>query len=270
MSTELRKNLKNFFLKKNPGTPEFIIDIILYLSKGFTREKDIGKLLSENKTSKGIEFSNAVLRHFDVKYNVIGEIPHEGRNIFTCNHPLGAIDANVLISSVGEKNKNLKIIVNDSLSFLKNYEDIFLPIDINGKQNRNYAKNISNSLKSDSQILIFPSGSISRKVNRKIRDSEWMPSIINWAVKYKREIVPTYLNGECSKLFYGVSKVRKKLGIKKNLEEFLLSREAFLQRGKNFNIVFGEPISYTNFTKDLSPKEWIKKVYDITYLLGEN
>ncbi|MDP3966162.1 MAG: glycerol acyltransferase, partial [archaeon] len=249
------------------NTPGIIWDLSLFFLKHFIHEKGLNKLLSSNKEICGVDFAKAVLDYFQIKYRILGEVPNEKRYIFTSNHPLGGIDANIFIDAASKKNKDLKIIVSDYLMTFNNYHSIFLPIGSNGNQKREYSKNISEALRSESQILIFPAGSVSRKKDGKVTDSSWSPSVINWSLKYKRDIAPVYIDGKNSKLFYSLSDIRKNLGIKMNLEEFLLPRETFNQKGKTFNIVFGEPIPYQKFTNELTPKEWASIVYDKVYSL---
>ncbi|MBU2612439.1 MAG: glycerol acyltransferase [Nanoarchaeota archaeon] len=222
-----------------------------------------------NKEVFGANFANAVLKNFNIKYNTIGEVPHERRYIFTSNHPLGGIDSNVFMSAVGSKNSDLKIIGIEILTFFKNYGDLILPVSASGKQKREYHEKISKALESKSQILIFPSGSLSRNRGGRILDSDWTPSFIKWSKIYERDVVPVYFDGKNSKLFYSLSSIRKKFGIKINIEQVLLPRETFLQKGKTFNIVFGRPIPYQKFTNEISQKEWASKVYKEVYSLED-
>lgn len=266
MDSEFNLKMKGFLENRYP---KFLLNSALFLAKKYIHEKEMGIFFNKNGHLKGIDFANSFLEFFEITYNKMGNIPHENRYIFTSNHPMGAIDGNILISSVGRENNNIKIVASKTLTFFENYNGIILPISSRNSKSKEISEKIVGSLQSDSQILIYPAGNISRDFDSFPKDSEWHPSIINWSKRYKRDIVPVYNDGENSKLFYFFSKVRRELGIKLRLEDFLIPRETFLQKGKTFNIVFGEPISYKTFTTELSPKEWAKKIYEKTYLLKE-
>ncbi len=92
---------------------------------------------------------------------------------------------------------------------------------------------------------------------------------MNWSKKYERDIVPVYFNGKNSNLFYLVSRLRLFFKIKGNLEKLFMVREITSQRGKTFDIVFGEPIPYQNFTNEKTSKEWADQIYNKVYSLEE-
>ena len=108
--------------------------------------------------------------------------------------------------------------------------------------NRDYGATIANTFSSNTNILYFPAGLCSRLINNEITDLAWKNSFLKQAIKYNRDIVPVYFGGRNSKFFYKFSKIRKKLGIKFNIEMILLPKEMMRQKNRIFDVVIGEPI----------------------------
>src|SRR5690606_39130769 len=88
-------------------------------------------------------------------------------------------------------------------------------------------------------VLVFPAGLVSRKQEGGISDLEWKKSFINKARKYKKDVVPVYIEGKNSNFFYNLAKLRKTLGIKSNVEMLYLADEMFGQKDKKVTIHVG-------------------------------
>ena len=78
-----------------------------------------------------------------------------------------------------------------------------------------------------------------------------------------------FVDGENSRKFYRWAKIRKFLGIKANLEFFLLPGEVFKKRNATIKIAFGKPIPYTTFDDSKTHLEWAQEVKKWVYELGE-
>jgi 1-acyl-sn-glycerol-3-phosphate acyltransferase len=260
-------NIREIFKEKNPAVAKFIPGFIYRYIERVVHQKEINDALPVLGNKMGLDFANAVIEMFKVKISVKGEenIPKEGRYIFVANHPLGGLDGLVFAKVVGEKHPNLQFLVNDILMNLKNLEPIFAPVNKHGKQSVQYVKRIEEIYKSDAQVLNFPAGMCSRKINGKITDLEWMKSFVTKAVQHKRDVVPVFVDGTNSKFFYNLSNIRTKLGVKANLEMFYLPDEMFKQKGKTITLTFGKPIPYSTFDKSCSPLEWAQKVKEHVY-----
>jgi len=118
---------------------------------------------------------------------------------------------------------------------------------------------------SESAILVFPAGLVSRKQEGGIKDLEWNKSFITKAIKYNKHIVPIYIEGRNTNFFYNLARWRKRFGIKANLEMLLLPDEMFKQRGKTIRIHIGKQIEASSFNKELSEKEWAVKLRNHVY-----
>ena len=239
-----------------------------YLKKTIHQD-DINRILRDYADKSGVDFARAVLQDFNVTYTThnADQVPQGGRYIFASNHPLGGFDgvvmADVLASNWGEP----RLLVNDLLLMLKNYEPLFLPINKHGTHSRDAIRIIDEAFKSDYPILDFPFGLVSRKVKGKITDLEWKHTFITLARKYERDVVPVYFDGRNTNRFYRLAQWRKRLGIKANIEMFYLPDELFRQAGEHYDIYFGKPISYKSMDKEKSAREWAAQVKKTVYSL---
>jgi putative hemolysin len=138
-----------------------------------------------------------------------------------------------------------------------------------GKNPRQATEKIEQAYKSDKAILIFPAGLVSRKTDGRVQDLLWRKSFVAKAIAYHRNIVPVFINGKNSSFFYNFANLRKRLGIKVNIEMMLLPKEMFRQRDKTIEITFGKPIPYAYFTADKTHAEWALEVRNKVYSLGE-
>lgn len=257
---------------KNPKLAKIIPRFLTNWLKRIIHQDDINYVINKHRDKFGLDFVDAVLDEFNIKMNVINEknIPtQDGRYIFAANHPLGGLESLVMMKVIGRHFLNIRFLVNDILLNLKNFSPIFLPINKHGSQSKEAVRQIEEYYASDIQILSFPAGMVSRKIKGKIIDLEWKKSFIAKAKKHKRDICPIYIDGTNSNFFYNLANIRKKIGLKANIEMLYLPREMFKQKGKTITIYIGKPISYKKFDKEKNPAEWAQYVKDLVYNLSK-
>src|SRR5690554_1843577 len=169
------------------------------------------------------------LENRNFKVHVYGQenVPDDGRFMFTSNHPLGGLDGIAFYDTVADMFPSVKFLVNDILMNIPDVDDCFLPINKHGKNSRDYFKKVDEACESDAQILSFPAGIVSRKINGQVQDLPWMKSCVSYPKKYKRNVVPVFIDGVNSNFFYNLANVRKRLGIRANLEMFFLVDELY-------------------------------------------
>lgn len=207
------------------------------------------------------------INNIEIDYHGKENIPSEGRFIFAANHPMGGPDGIMIVSAVGKLFPKTKLMVNDLLMNLPDIEDVFIPINRFGRNKRNYAEIFENSMQSEYQIILFPAGLVSRKINGKIIDLEWKKSFVSYAKRYKRDIIPVFISGKNSNFFYNLANLRKKLGIKANIEQLYLVDELYKHKNQNVSIHFGKPIPYTSLTNEKSDRDWAEEIKNIAYSL---
>jgi putative hemolysin len=263
-------NVEEVIKLKNPKLlkvlPRFAINYI----KKIIHQREMNQLLAETEFDFELDFIKKALIHFQFKIESIGleNIPKKGSCIIACNHPLGGLDGIAVMNEVGKVRADMKALVNDILMNLKNLSTLLIPINKQGKNSIENSRRINNAYLSDECLILFPAGLVSRKQKGQIKDLEWQKSFVTKAIKFKQDIIPVYVEAKNSNFFYNLALIRKKIGLKINLEMFFLVDEVYKQKGKKIRITFGKPISYTQFTADKSHSEWANEMKNHVYNLG--
>jgi putative hemolysin len=255
---------------KNPKLLKVLPRFVLKYIKKIIHQDEMNQLLEETEFDFELDFIKKALIHFQFKVESIGlkNIPKNGACIIVCNHPLGGLDGIAVMNEVGKVRSDMKALVNDILMNLKNLSTLLIPINKQGKNSIENSKRINNAYLSDECLILFPAGLVSRKQKGQIKDLEWQKSFITKAIKFKQDIIPVYVEAQNSNFFYNLALIRKKIGLKVNLEMFFLVDEVYKQKGKTIRITFGRPISYTQFTTDKSHFEWANEMKNHVYNLG--
>ena len=255
LSVDIEKVIRGKSQKLADRLPRFVLNYI----KKTIHQDEINRLLLENREYTGVEFASHILKDLDVSYRVhfSGKRPApDGRYIFVSNHPLGGLDGMILISYIGSSFGNVKFIVNDLLMYIRPLAPVFVPVNKYGRMRHDNTRMFQETFDSDSQILYFPAGLCSRLIKGKVTDLDWKKTFVTKAIESRRDIIPMFFSGENSRRFYRLANLRKKLGIKVNIETFLLPDEMFRKKGSAFDLYIGEPIPYTTLTGDHTHKEW--------------
>jgi len=262
--------LKELIAEKNSKLASRIPGFVYGLMNRLLHIREINEIIRRYGHLQGVPFIEAVLQYFDVKVVIHGaeNIPASGQYIFASNHPLGGFDGLMLIKAVTDHIGKSLFLVRDELTKIPPLASLFIPINKFGDQ-RQSASRINEAYDSDNQILIFPSGLASRKIKGKIVDLTWQKHFIQKSVEHHRDVIPVYINGKNSWFFYWLANFRKKIGIRINIEMFLLSDELFKNRGKTFVISFGKPIPWNRFDHTKSAIDWAGIVKDIVYELSD-
>lgn len=262
--------IEQLFKSKNPGLAKMIPGFIFSYLKKIIHQDDINDFITRYGNRKGLDFSDAILEYLNVSYEVQGaeNLPSpDGRYIFVSNHPLGGPDGIILISFLGTRYPDLKFPVNDLLLNLRNLNTIFLPVNKHGAQAKEAVAAIENAYASDCQMIMFPAGLVSRKQKGIIKDLEWQKSFVSKAIQHQRDIIPIFIDGRNSDFFYNLAKLRKKVGLKANIEMLYLADEAFKQRNRAFKIYIGQAIPWQSLDKSKKTLEWAQEIKERVYRL---
>lgn len=217
---------------------------------------------------KGVEFAQAIMDHLHITFDIhnIERIPKEGNPIVIANHPLGGPDGMALIAAMGSLRSDILFPVNDFLMYVEQLKPVFVPIDkVHG--NRNTASGINAAFAGQNLLLYFPAGLCSRRINGKIVDLEWKPTVVKKAIQHHRDLIPIHIEARNRRRFYTIANWRKRLGIKFNFEMALLPGEMFAQRGKTFRMTVGEPIPWQRLDDGTPANVWAQRLHDMIYTI---
>jgi putative hemolysin len=144
---------------------------------------------------------------------------------------------------------------------------VILGVNVFGTNTKETVEKFNSLFESDSQIMIFPAGIVSRRSRGKISDLIWQKTFITKSIQFERDIIPVHISGRNSNLFYFTANLRKMLGIKMSVEILLLPREMMKQRNTTTTITFGEVIPWQSLKSGMSHSEWAQKIKSIVYSL---
>ncbi|MFZ4260749.1 1-acyl-sn-glycerol-3-phosphate acyltransferase [Sphingobacterium sp. HJSM2_6] len=263
--------LREVIHKKSPTLAKWIPKPIVNYLERVIHEEEINYIMTKYYDKMGLDFVDSLLGELDVHVHLEGEenIPIDDSVIFASNHPLGGLDGVAFMQAIGKYRKDVKFLVNDILLNIRNLEPLFIPVNKIGSQSKSGIAAIENAYASDHALLVFPAGLVSRKIDGKIVDLEWKKSFINKAKKYKKDIIPVYIQGRNSNFFYNLAKIRNFLGLKANIEMLYLPDEMFSQRGKDIVIKIGKRIPYTQFDQSKNERQWAAAMKDLVYAMAD-
>ena len=263
-------DIEKVIAEKNPRLLKSLPGFIISYIKKVLHQDQINGFIAVHGNNYGFDFIEKIIEEFGVSVETIGieNVPQTGGIVIASNHPLGGLDALAMMHILSKKRKDMRFIVNDILLTFKNLKELFIPVNKHGKSGAESVKMINAQFASEQLTLVFPAGLVSRKQERGIiKDLEWKKSFITKARQYQRDIIPVYVEGINSNFFYNLSRWRKRLGIKANIEMFYLMDEMYKQRGKKITIYFGEPIKYSTFDKSKTDEQWANYIKELVYKL---
>lgn len=184
-----------------------------------------------------------------------------GPLVFVANHPLGVIDALILVILMSEVRKDYRLVAN---SFLKTYQELkphLFAVEImddarNPQQNAVILKQIVRYLKSSGTLGIFPAGEVSVKRNLfecQIKDREWSSHLGFILKNSQATVVPVLFLQKNSWLYQVLGYGFKKLKL------LLLVREVLIFK-KEVLFKIGQPFAFCEDSKNLSYVEITNQV----------
>lgn len=259
------KGEMNKRMKKKPNC------LLVRVARWFFIEDWVNEKLRQIGPLVGLDFMEGVIKNLDITVTVKGKenLPlQQGRLLFVCNHPLGGMDVLSACSAVRKVcDRGLLIPANDLLMQLTPIKDMLIPVNKVGGQSKDLLAKVNTAYASDSQIMFFPSGKVSRKHPDGIYDDEWKKTFVSKAVEFQRDVVPVHIAAKNTPFFYHLAKWRAKLGIKLNIEMLLLVRQTRSQQHKNITVTIGKPIPWQTFDASKSPYQWAQEVRATVYNL---
>lgn len=157
-------NSKSKFVR---SLPKFIIRIIIKT----IHQDQLNLTIHRNRNKSGMPFINGVLDDWDVKVVVTGDenIPVSGKFVFVANHPVGGMDALSFLSTIYRYYPNVVSPSNELFSHIPQLKPVILGVNVFGKNTKETIEELNQLFESDSQIMIFPAGEVSRRKRSHLR-----------------------------------------------------------------------------------------------------
>ena len=255
-------SIKEIITSKNPdfliGFPSIVKNSIYSFLERLLYIRKVNSFIVEHQDKFGLELIDELFESLDISYITTNKdrskIPSEGKILIVANHPLGGLDGLIILKLISEIRSDVKIVANDLLLNIPNISSFFLPYDLlSGKSLRKNYEGITKSIKNEDAIILFPAGEVARLTLGGIKDNKWKNGAVYFAEKYQVPVLPVYIKGRNSILFYLVSIFSKKLSM------FLLPHELFNKKEKVFKIKIGNHISPKAFSTKYQRIDFLTK-----------
>lgn len=231
----------------------------------------LNDILERNFPAEGAEFCEGVLSDLNIHLNVrhAERLPDNRRCIIVSNHPLGGLDGIAMIAWLSRHyGTSVRFVVNDLLMAVKPLAPVFLPVNKHGAQSRTAHRALDEAMAGNAPIIIFPAGLVSRRQpGGGIADLEWKKMFVNKAVEFHRPVVPVHFDGHNSPFFYRFAALRKRIGLKFNIEMIYLPREVFRSEGATFTITCGTPVPWNDLRGGTHAQSEATKIREAVYSL---
>ena len=262
-------DIEKLIASKNPKALKWTPRFVLKYLKRIIHQDKINNFIEANKDKEGTEWCDAAREYMNITVSIINKenIPIKGKVVLAMNHPLGGMDAIMLVAALKGHREDLKFIVNDLLMNIASMQNMFVGVDKTGRNKSSLRHKLIDLFSSENAVSVFPAGLVSRKIKKEIKDLAWKKTFVTYSKEYDRTIIPIFIEGKLSNFFYRLARLRKFLGIKLNIEMLYLSNELFKQRNSQMRFVVGTPInsdSIKNSNNDLETAQEIKEmVYEL-------
>jgi len=232
----------------------------------------LNKIYDRNKHLSEVEFLNAILDEFQIKFEIPEEdfkrLPKDGAYITISNHPLGGIDGILLLKLMLEKEPNFKIIANFLLHRIDPMKPYIMPVNPfethkDVKSSVIGIKETLRHLRDGKPLGMFPAGEVSTYRDGKlVVDREWEEGAIKVIRKAQVPVVPIYFHAKNSGLFYFLSEISDTLRTAK------LPSELLTQKNRVIKVRIGKPISVAEQNELTSIEEFSEFLRRKTYMLA--
>lgn len=234
----------------------------------------LNKIYDRNKHLSELEFLNAILDEFQIKFEIPEEdlkrLPKDGAYITISNHPLGGIDGILLLKLMLEREPNFKIIANFLLHRIEPMKPYIMPVNPfeNHKDAKSSVIGIKETLRhlSDGKPLgMFPAGEVSTyKDGKLVVDKTWEEGAIKVIRKAQVPVVPIYFHAKNSRLFYLLSQINDTLRTAK------LPSELLTQKDRVIKVRIGKPISVAEQNEHENINDYCEFLRKKTYMLANS
>jgi putative hemolysin len=232
----------------------------------------LNKIYDKNKHLKEIDFINALINDFEIKFEIPEEdlkrIPKTGPFITISNHPLGGVDGILLLKLLLDHRPDFKILANFLLHRIEPMKSYVMPVNPFERKkelqsNLGGFKASLEHLKDGHPLGVFPAGEVSTYRDGKlIVDKPWQEAAMKLIQRAKVPIVPIYFHAKNSKLFYRMAKMSDTLRTAK------LPSEVLTQKQRLIRVRIGNPISVNAQDEYKTLEDFTNFLRTKTYLLA--
>lgn len=179
---------------------------------------------------------------FDMSISGLDRLPEKGRCIVAANHPTGLADGVAVWDLLKKKREDIIFFANaDAIRVNPRFEDVIIPVEwVVAKRSpakaRETLKRAAEAFAQEKCVVIFPSGRLARKVDGRMEEKDWFPTVVGLARKQAAPVIPLNLDARNSALYYLFC------DLSNELRDITLFHELLNKRGSKIRMTFGEAI----------------------------
>lgn len=179
---------------------------------------------------------------FDMTVSGFERLPETGRCIVAANHPTGLADGVAVWDLLRRKRQDIIFFANaDAIRVNPRFEDVVIPVEwVVSKRSpakaRETLRRAADAFAREKCVVIFPSGRLARKVEGRMEEKDWFPTVVGLARKQGAPVVPLNLDARNSALYYLFC------DLSNELRDITLFHELLNKRGSKIRMTFGEMI----------------------------
>lgn len=192
------------------------------------------------------KFLDSVLQMFQVDYRINSgsesSIPASGGLVVVANHPFGGIEGVALAALLMKVRPDVKVLTNEILCRIPELQDIFIGVDILGKdsrqKNQQAIKEARKWVQDGHLLLLFPSGEVSSYdfVLKQVVDPKWRNTAAIIARDTSARVIPVFVEGNNGWLFQCLGMIHPRF------RTLRLIRELLNKKGATLGFRIGNPI----------------------------
>jgi putative hemolysin len=197
-------------------------------------------------------FPDAALERLNVAIDEydLDRVPADGPVVVVANHPTGALDGLVLLSTLRRRRADVRVLGNQWLTRIPEMRAWTIPVNpfrACAKVNVRGLREARRWVEGGGALVVFPSGAVARETDDESLavDEPWHEGVLALLDWTDAPVVPAHLSGRSSAWFRALSRLHPALGT------ILLPRELLRQRGVRVSVRYGRAIDAARL-QDLS------------------
>lgn len=194
----------------------------------------------------------------------LAAIPAQGSLVIVGNHPLGGLEGLLLARTLLAVRPDLKILTNRLLLRFPEFQELFIGVDILGKDRRNLAalRSADHHLAQGGALLIFPAGTVGQWHPRTdtIEDQPWRPTAARLALRHQAACLPVHVEGRNARHFYLSGLIHPRL------RTLLLPRALVSAGSRPVRLTLGAPfhLDDAGYTDARSATDYLRLTTELT------
>jgi putative hemolysin len=199
----------------------------------------------------------------------LDRIPDQGPVVIVSNHPFGAVDGLALLSLALKRRPDVCVMANGILSLVEPLSDVVISVDpfrrvSSQGANASGMRQCMRHLMQDGALIVFPAGEVSAPQGSKKepRDKPWDVSVMKLIQRTRATVVPVFIPGRNSEIFYRVGKIHPRL------RTAWLPRELLKRRNSSITVTVGRPVDRQILARLADPEELGRYLHAHVYALS--